>query len=45
VSTGVAEERVVPELEGLNPELATTNLPTDQEARLYKLFAGHQPTA
>ena len=45
LSTGAVEDRVVPELRGLNPELVTTNLPTEQEARLRELFAGHQTAA
>ena len=43
-STAVVD-RVVPELQALNPELVTTNLPAEQEARLRELFAGHQTPA
>ena len=45
LSQGAVADRVVPELQGLNPELVTTNLPTEQEARLRELFAGHQTLA
>ena len=45
LSAGAVTDRVVPELRGLNPELVTTNLPTEQEARLRELFAGHQTPA
>jgi uncharacterized membrane protein len=30
---------VVPELKILNPEIVTTNLPADKEAKLRELFA------
>ena len=45
LSEGAVADRVVPELQGLNPELVTTNLPGEQEARLRELFAGHQTPA
>jgi uncharacterized membrane protein len=45
LSAGAVIDRVVPELRGLNPELVTTNLPTEQEARLRELFAGRQTQA
>jgi uncharacterized membrane protein len=34
-----AADRVTAELKGLNPELVTTNLPGEQEARLREMFA------
>ena len=34
---------IVPELKALEPELVTTNLPADKEARLRELFAETQP--
>jgi uncharacterized membrane protein len=36
-------DRIVPELKALNPEVASTNLPADKEARLRELFAEAQP--
>jgi uncharacterized membrane protein len=39
------EDRVVAELQGLHPELVTTNLPVVQESRLREIFAGHQVPA
>lgn len=42
LSTDTVEDRVIPELQTLNPELITTNLPNEQEAQLRELFAGHQ---
>ena len=45
LSEHAVADRVVPELRGLNPELVTTNLPTEQEARLRELFAGRQTQA
>jgi hypothetical protein len=35
-------DRVVPEFKSLNPDLVTTKLPTQQEARLRELFAETQ---
>ena len=45
LSEHAVADRVVPELRQLYPELVTTNLPTEQEARLRELFAGHQTPA
>lgn len=42
LSAGEVADRVVPELQGLNPELVTTNLPAAEEARLRELFGQHQ---
>jgi uncharacterized membrane protein len=36
-------DRIVPELKALNPEVVSTNLPADKEARLRELFAEAQP--
>jgi uncharacterized membrane protein len=44
MSGGAVADRVVPELKALNPEIVTTNLPAEKEARLRELFAEAQPT-
>jgi uncharacterized membrane protein len=36
-------DRIIPELKALKPELLTTNLQADKEARLRELFAEAQP--
>ena len=45
LSTGAVAEKVYPEIQALNPELISTNLPVEQQERLRELFAGHQTTA
>lgn len=42
MSGGEVADRVVPELRSLNPELVTTNLSADEDARLRELFGGQQ---
>jgi uncharacterized membrane protein len=39
MTAGAVADRVVPELKSLNPELITTNLLAEKEARLRELFA------
>jgi uncharacterized membrane protein len=43
LAQGAVTERIVPELTALQPEVVTTNLPADKEARLRELFAEAQP--
>ena len=45
LSTGAVADRVIPELRSLNPELVTTNLSAEQEARLRELFGEQQTLA
>lgn len=45
LSQRAVADRVVPELRVLNPELITTNLPAEQEARLRELFGEDQAPA
>lgn len=42
LSQGAVADGVVPELRALNPELITTNLPAEQEARLREVFSEHE---
>jgi uncharacterized membrane protein len=35
-------DKVIPELQTLNPELITTNLTEEQEAKLREMFAHHE---
>jgi len=44
LSDGEVADRVIPELRQLHPEVITTNLPSEKEARLRELFAEAQPT-
>jgi uncharacterized membrane protein len=39
LSEGAVADRVVPELRSLNPELVTTNLSKEEEAKLRELFS------
>jgi uncharacterized membrane protein len=43
LTEGAVADRIIPELKALKPELVTTNLPADKEARLRELFAEAQP--
>lgn len=39
LTASAVADRVIPELKGLHPELVTTNLSAEQEARIRELFA------
>jgi uncharacterized membrane protein len=41
MSANVVTDKVIPELSSLNPELITTNLSAEQEAKLREMFAEH----
>jgi uncharacterized membrane protein len=42
MSANVVTDKVIPELKSLNPELITTNLTAEQEAKLREVFTQHE---